>query len=301
MSRIIGAIAGAVGAIFLIVLAINGMRTIDAGEVGVFKYQPYLFGRGHVDTQIVTGPDRAYMWPSTSLIPVSIAPQTLTVHAEDFMTSDRVPLDFDVAITLRVTEPAKAPELIQRFGQGTVPVFRTLVLQQSDKTAPTGELMSYLRDQVRHYHSAVFIAAQNEDGTPSDSASMVETQTREHVNAFLARNGASLIQVENIALGRANPPDGVKKTIETTAQQAQEVKTQHERTRAAEARKAAEIATAEADQAYLQAMGLSGEQFIALEQLKVQREVCKTNTCVFTGAGQMPIALPAPTQRAAVK
>ncbi|MBI4120773.1 MAG: SPFH domain-containing protein [Parcubacteria group bacterium] len=269
---------------------------VDAGQVGVFKYQPYFFGSGGVDQQVVVGPDLVYKWPSTTLVKVSIAPQTLTVHADDLMTADRVPLDFDIAVTIRVTDPSKAPDLIRTFGVGSVETFRTLVLQegQPGSNRTSGELMSFLRDQVRHHHSAVFIAAQNEDGTPSDKAATVEQETRKYINTFLAQNGAGMVQVQNIALGRANPPDGVRRTIEATAQQAQEVKTQHERERAAGARTAAETATAYADRAYIDGMGLTTEQYIQLQTLQVYRDVCKAPTmCVFsTGGGGMPLAIP---------
>lgn len=277
-------------------------ETVEPNEVGVFQYRPYLIGTSSVDKHVLMGPDRAYMWPSTKLWRVNVAPQTLTAHAEDFMTRDRVPLDFDLSVTVRVATPASAPDLVQKFGTGPLTVFKTLVMQLGDdpktKTAPTGELMSFLRDQVRHHHSAVFIAAQNENGTASDGAAEVENATRDHINAFLKKNGAGMIQVDNIALGRANPPDGVRKTIEATAQQAQEIKTQQERKRAAEARALAEVAVAAADNAYLKAMNYDLNQYIEIQRIAMYREVCKGNVmCVFS-TGQTPLALPVPTQRA---
>ena len=50
--------------------------------------------------------------------------------------------------------------------------------------------------------------------------------------------------------------------------------------------------------AYVNAMGLTTEQFIQLEQLKVWRETCKTNTCIFAANGQtVPLAMPTSVQR----
>lgn len=282
-------------AVIAATIALANMETVDAGYVGVYQDKPYFFGKGGVRNEVVVGPERVYTWPSTTVRVVKIAPQTVTVHAEDFMTADRVPLDFDMAITLRVTDPRLSPSLIRKFGTVSLETFRMLVLQQTEGSKTSGELMSYFRDQVRHHHSAVFIAAQNEDGTLSNSAATVEQETRKHINAFLDRSGAGMIQVENIALGRANPPEGVRRTIEATAQQAQEVKTQAERTRAANARENAERATATADMAYVNAMGLSTDQFVELQRLKVWGEVCKTNTCIFA-PGNVPIALSAGSQ-----
>ncbi len=283
------------------VIMLMFQKTIESNEVGVFQYRPYLVGSSSIDKQVIEGPNRAYMWPSTTLWNINTAPQTITAHAEDFMTKDRVPLDFDIAITIRVTGPAKAPDLVQKFGSGPITAFRTLVLQEGEgtKKTPTGEFMSFLRDQVRHHHSAVFIAAQNEDGTLSEQAANVENATREHINAFLNKNSAGMIEVVNIALGRANPPDGVRRTIEATAQQAQEIKTQQERKRAADARALAEVAVAAADNAYLNAMNFSSDQFVQLRKIEMQREVCRTNTCLFSD-GQMPLAFTPPAQKATI-
>lgn len=289
-----------VGAVIWFVVALFTMRSISPSEVAVFEYRPFVFGSSSLDDRPIGGPQRFYMWPSTSMWTLNTAPQTLPAHADDFMSADRVPLDFDIAITIKLADPAKAPAVVRKFSsESVVSVFRLLVLQdakdQQGKVATRGEFMSYLRDQVRHHSSSVFIAAQNADGTPSDAASQVEKQTRDYINKFLSENGADMIRVENIALGRANPPDGVRRSIEATAQQAQDVKTQGERKRAQDARKDAEIAAAAAERAFMDSVKLTPEQFVELQRIRAIEKVCTGSaTCVLNmGGGNMPIAIPA--------
>ncbi|MBM3261131.1 hypothetical protein FJY93_01795 [Candidatus Kaiserbacteria bacterium] len=287
-------IASIFGGLFLLTVGFVSFSIdeIDAGHVGVFKYQPYFFGSGGLDPQVTTGPARVYTWRSTTTLPVRAAPSTLSIHVDDLTSHDRIPLDFDIAITFFLADPAKAPAMIEHFGGGTETTFHTLVLQKTGETI-TGELMSFLRNEVRHYHSQVFIAAQNEDGTESDGASRVEVNTRTYINEFLAKNGAGMIKVANIALGRANPPENVRNQIAATTAQAQQVKTEQERRRAANEREETEKAVAAADLAYIKKLGLTNDQFIAFKTLDAIRSVCQSGvTCVLTVPG-VPVTVPA--------
>jgi regulator of protease activity HflC (stomatin/prohibitin superfamily) len=278
----------------LIAFLVLQVRTVPEAHAGVWVYKPYIFGKTYVDQTASLGPARNFAWISTEVVALRTSPQSVSVHAEDFMSSDRIPLDFDISITIEMTENAQGengPKLWARFGQQPLAVFRTLVLQDADagtaKSNVKGELMSYLRDQVRHHHSQEFISAQKEDGSISNAASDVEKHTVLHINKFLADNSAGMIRVTNIALGRANPPDGVRKAIEETATQAQNVKTQGERQKAETSRKAAEEARAAADQAYLLAMKMDADMFIQLRAIEMQRDVCARQgaSCTFFMGG----------------
>ncbi len=276
-----------------------GMKVIDEGHVGVFRYNPYLFGKSYLDTNVIVGPNRTYTWLSTSVWEVKFAPTTFTVHARDFQTKDKVPLEFDIAITIKLVDPKSAPPMILTFGDYPERIFRTLVLQTGEvgnvKNVSTGEFMSFLRDQVRRYESSVFMAAQNTDGSESDGALKVEKATIAHINEFLAKNDAGVIKVVNIALGVANPPPPVMVSIVETANQEVRVKTEASRYRAEMARKQAEAARADADKTYTAAMGITSEQFVQLEQIKMQRETCSKGNCTFI-QGQSPVAVMAITK-----
>jgi regulator of protease activity HflC (stomatin/prohibitin superfamily) len=283
----------------LVLAATFFTRSVDAGKVGVVQYKPFFFGKGGIDKKVVMGPDRLYIWPlSTSIWEISLAPVTVTAHAEDFMTSDRIPLDFDIAVTFKVTDNSGAAMLVEKFGAYPVQVFQTLVLQsRTSEGSSTGELMSHLRDRVRHYHSSEFIAAQKADGTDSDATSSVEKSLREHINAFLAKAGAGMISVENIALGRANPPKGVMDAINATAQNAQEVKTQFERKKAQDARKEAEIASAAADRAYQEELKLPMEAWVELKRFETWAKVCSNGNCTFVNGVNTGVNLQVPPKQ----
>jgi len=91
-----------------------------------------------------------------------------------------------------------------------------------------------------------------------------------------------------MTVGRANPPDAIKNQRIETAAQEQRSNTEKQRKLAEDQRRAAETSRAEADNAYREAMHLSPEQFIQLEMIKMQHEVCGPNgkgTCTFIQNG----------------
>lgn len=304
----VGAILGGVLTVIAIAIGIVmalTMRSIAPSQYAVFEYKPFLFGWSSLEERAYPGPNRFYMWPSTAMWTLDTTPVPINIHADDFMSADKMFLDFDVSLTVQFVKPEKASQMVRRFNTENVGnVFYKLVLQgvnplgDKGKMRPSGEFMSFLRDEVRHHHSSVFIAAQNEDGSISSSASEVETKTMKHINDYLAKQGADMIQVTNLALGKANPPDGVRNAIDETARQGQEKKTQDARRLAQEARKAAEVATAEADNAYIDKVKLSTEQYVELKRLLTIEKVCgqdKGNNCIVPiGGGTSAPILVAP-------
>ena len=79
-----------------------------------------------------------------------------------------------------------------------------------------------------------------------------------------------------------------------TATQEQRIQTEENRKLAEDKRKLAEESRAVADNAYREAMKMTPEQFIQLETIKMQREVCGPEgkaTCTFflSGAGVPPV------------
>lgn len=294
VKKVVGWIAGGFIGLFILIWFFTGWHSVSNGEVAVVEYKPYMIGSSGVDETPVFGPTLVYTWPSTSLNKMKSVPTTLTIQVNDMVTSNQVPLHFDIAVTIQLIDQKEAPALYKKMNADPVTAFRTLVLQSvlvGKAEVPTGEFMSYLRDQVRHYNSSVFISATNPDGTPSDGARNVEKSTIEHINGFLKSRGVGMIQIVNIALGRANPPPGVLKEIENTASQAQEAKTQAARLITALTRKDAETASAEADKAYLKALGLTTPEYIELKRIEAIREVCAKNNCTFIN-GQIPVTVP---------
>lgn len=70
-----------------------------------------------------------------------------------------------------------------------------------------------------------------------------------------------------------------------TAEQEQRQKTEQQRKLAEDQRKAAEESRASADAAYNYKMQLSPDQYLRLEAIKMQREVCAGGKCSFILGG----------------
>jgi hypothetical protein len=84
-----------------------------------------------------------------------------------------------------------------------------------------------------------------------------------------------------VTLGRANPPDAIKHQRIATAEQEQRVNTERQRKLAEDMRRGSEESRAVADNAYREAMRLSPEQFLQLEQIKMLHDVCGGGKCSF--------------------
>jgi regulator of protease activity HflC (stomatin/prohibitin superfamily) len=252
-------------------------QDVRPGHVGVYWDTPYIFGHGGVRDEIVQ-PGRIATWRSTRVEEVSTAPWTIKVHVDDMMSASKVPLDFDVAITLQMTDPSAAPALMREFNGGPVTAFSRLVmpglnLETLQVTNPSGEFMSYLRDKVREKHMDEFIVAHDANGKHSDASGDIEKSSAEHVNNFLKAKGVKVI-VTNVALGRANPPEPVKAAMERTAEQVQLQTTQVERKIAEVARKEAEVASADADKAQQAKLGFNNAEYLEKLRLEMMVKVC---------------------------
>ncbi len=252
-------------------------ETVRPGAVGVYVDNPYFFGHGGVRDEIVQ-PGRVITWRSTHVEEISTAPWTVNVHVDDMMSGSKVPLDFDVAITLQMSSPSSAPALIREFNGGPLTAFTRMVMPGLNidtllATNPSGEFMSYLRDKVREKHMDEFIVAHDASGKHSDASGDIEKSAKKHVNDFLEKKKVQVL-VTNVALGRANPPEPVKAAMERTAEQVQLQTTQRERTIAEEARKLAEIASADADKAQQTKLGFSNAEYLEKLRLETMVKVC---------------------------
>lgn len=98
-----------------------GCRTVspDAGHEAVLIKKPWIFGHGGVEDQPVkTGLILAAM--TTEAEYVSMQPIQVVEHFDDLMSNDGVPLDFDSALRLQITDSVN---LIGTSGQiGTRPM-----------------------------------------------------------------------------------------------------------------------------------------------------------------------------------
>ena len=247
-----------------------GCRTVepDAGHEAVLVRKPLLFGSGGVDpTPVKTG--LKYVAFTTTGIDVNMQPMRVDIEFNDLMTSDGVPIDFHAVLTLQITDSVK---LVRDFGQDTVdgkPGFWIRNLDQPYRTA--------VRDSVKAH-------GMNEMAIQATAAEDVDRVVTDHLLTIIKETGVP-VRVLDMSLGRANPPDAILHQRVETAAQEQRINTEKQKKLAEDQRKMAEESRAAADQAYNQKMGLNSEQYVALQAIQMQREVCAKGSCTFLYGG----------------
>lgn len=240
----------------------------DAGQEAVLIEKPLIFGHGGVDpTPVKTG--TTFIALTTDHIYVNMQPEQHEVKFDDLMSSDGVPLDFDAVIRLQVTDSV---DMVARFGEKW---FENNVE----------------REFANRVRSAVKKHGMNETAISTTAIDDIDKEVTDGMVSYLSSSKipAKLIQ---ITVGKANPPDSIKNQRVETAQQEQRVMTEQQRKLAEDSRKAAELSRAEADNAYRNAMSLSPDQFLQLENIKMQNEVCKSGakcTFILTNGKSQPI------------
>ncbi len=256
--------------VLLVVALAIGCRTVqpDAGHEAVLVRKPLVFGSGGVDeTPVKTG--LKYVAFTTTGIDVNMQPMRIDVEFSDLMTMDGVPIDFHAVLTVQVTDSVK---LVRDFGQdftGDKPGFWMRNLEQPYRTA--------VRDAVKAH-------GMNEMAIQATAAEAVDRVVTERLLTIIKETGVP-VRVLDMSLGRANPPDAILHQRVETAAQEQRINTEKQKKLAEDQRKMAEESRAAADQAYNQKMGLNSEQYVALQAIQMQREVCGKGTCTFLYGG----------------
>jgi regulator of protease activity HflC (stomatin/prohibitin superfamily) len=189
-------------------------------------------------------------------------PRKFDTEMHDTMTSDGVPISFHAIVVLQVSDSVS---LIKTFG----PDWYRNNLEEQFKTM--------VRQAVRK-------RGMNETAISTTALDAIDNEIRDALLAFVSEKGLP-VRLITMTVGRANPPDAIKSQRIETAAQEQRVQTEKQIKLAEDQRKAAEEARAAADNAYRQALGLSPEQFVQLEQIKMQREVCAHSACTFVVNG----------------
>lgn len=249
----------------------------DAGTEAVLISKPLFFGSGGVYPQPVK-PGLEYVALTTSATYVNMQPQRIDAIFDDLMTSDGVPIDFHAVISYQIMDSVKIAtqfgvDLVELSDKTTMPGFWVRNLDQPFRTA--------VRDSVKGH-------GMNEMAINASAAEVVDNAVTKHLEAIIKETGVP-IKLLDVSLGRANPPDAILHQRVETAAQEQRINTEMQRKLAEDKRKMAEESRAAADQAYNQKMGLNTEQYVHLQAIQMQREVCGragTGGCTFLfGAG----------------
>jgi regulator of protease activity HflC (stomatin/prohibitin superfamily) len=274
MKNVVKAVV-ALAIVSVVVLSACSTVQPDAGHEAVLVRKPLIFGSGGVDdTPVKTG--LKYVAFTTDSVDVNMQPRRVDVEFTDLMTSDGVPIDFHAVLTLQVTDSVK---LVRDFGadmggaNGT-PGFWTRNLDQPFRTA--------VRDAVKAH-------GMNEMAIQATAAEQVDKAVTDHLLAIIKETNVP-VKVLDVSLGRANPPDAILHQRVETAAQEQRINTEKQKKLAEDQRKMAEESRAAADQAYNLKMGLNTEQYVALQAIQMQRDVCAKGTCTFIyGANATPM------------
>jgi hypothetical protein len=247
----------------------------NAGHEAVWMEKPLIFGHGGVDQTPVTA-GREYGAITSDAIDVDMLPQRVDMEFDDMMTSSGVPVSFHVVATFKVTDPVR---LVSGFG--------------ADRDN-SGNWGFWTRNLDQPMQNAVRDAVKKRDMQEMAISQTAADAVGQEVNAAGVRIVQQLglpIAFTAINVGRVNPPDAIKNQRIETAAQEQRAITEQQTKLAEDQRKAAEQSRAAADNAYREAMQLSPDQFLQLERIKMQRDVCAhgTTCTFFIGAGVSPV------------
>jgi hypothetical protein len=245
----------------------------DAGHEAVWVEKPIFVGHGGVNpTPVTTG--RSYGWLTSNAIDVNMQPQRVDMEFDDMMTSSGVPVSFHVVAQFKVTDAVK---LVSAFGAD----------RDSD-----GKWGFWDRNMDQPLRTAVRDSVKKRDmqemAISQTAADAVGVEVSTAANQLVQNLGVP-IMFTTINVGRVNPPDAIKNQRIETAAQEQRAITMQQTKLAEDQRKMAEQSRASADNAYREAMQLSPDQFLQLERIKMQRDVCEHAACTFfIGGGPVP-------------
>lgn len=227
--------------------------TVNGDEEAVLIKKPYIFGHGGVDeTPVESGSQNVAI--STDFVTYKITPINYEETFDNLASVDNTPLDFETHLTLKVRR-GLTPVLHKNFGKdwyinSVAQVFRALVRSKtsiyqaqrliSDKTI-TDKIDAEITDKLKHYLDSMQIP----------------------------------VDIVNVNIGKAIPPDAVIAETEQTAAQKQSILTQEARKNAEDSRRAAEESKAIADNAYMNKMGFTNQEFIEMCRLDVTRETIR--------------------------
>jgi regulator of protease activity HflC (stomatin/prohibitin superfamily) len=257
-----------------VVIIVLGMTacssyTPDAGHEVVLIEKPMIFGHGGVDPNPVKA-GRSYTAITTEGIDVYMQPMKYETELPDTMTKDGVPITFHAIMVLKVNDSVS---LIKNFG----PDWYKNNMEEPFKTM--------VRQAVRK-------RGMNETAISTTALDDIDREIHDELEGFIRQKNLP-VELVTMTVGKANPPDSVKNQRIETATQEQRVQTEQQRKLAEDQRKAAETSRANADNAYREAMQLSPAQFIQLETIKMQIDVCGEHgkaTCTFIqNGGAQPV------------
>lgn len=222
---------------------------VDAGEEGVMIKKPWVFGHGGVEAEPLTTGLAWTVW-STEVKRVNVKPFNIDEVFDDLVTYDNNRVDFKIHLTFKHIQ-GKTPILVERFGNNWY----------------ANKVREPLRNATRSFTKKHKMFEMTTDAAVTDE---LERIVRAEIDTFLVKEGIPT-ELVLATVGRVMPPQKVIAATEDTAVQVQNVKTQNKRIAAEAARENAERASASADKAYMQELGLTTAEYLERIRLDNQR------------------------------
>jgi regulator of protease activity HflC (stomatin/prohibitin superfamily) len=252
--------------------------TADAGEQRVLIEKPWFFGHGGVDPEPVTT-GGIWVAASTDSVNVSMQPLRFDEEFEDMMSANNVPVSFHAAVRLQVTD---AVELVRHFtgGYNCAP----------EPNANSNQLCWYVTNVQKMFQNLIRSDCKrytmSQLAIDQTSVQELESTVKKELEEYLDQQHMP-VKVHEVVVGRVSPPKIVEDQQKETAAQQQRAQTEAQKKIAEDARRAAELSRAAADSAYQQAMGLTSQQFVELQRIKMcaEKQTCQ----VFLGSMPTPI------------
>lgn len=249
----------------------------DAGHQVVWVEKPIFAGHGGVDPNPVTT-GQEYGAISSTPVDVEMRPERVDMEFDDMMTKSGVPVSFHVLFVFQVTDSVK---LVSGYGVDA----GTGEAKGAWNRVMDSQINQLVRDAVKAYEMQDIAISQT-------AVDAVSRQITEGTYKIVGTTGLP-IRLLSVNVGRILPPDAIKNQRIETAAQEQRAITMQQMKLAEDQRKAAEQSRASADNAYRQEMQLSPEQFIQLETIKMQDDVCKSGnakcTFIVNGSKSTPL------------
>lgn len=233
-------------------LLLTSCHSVDVGggQEAVLIEQPFMFGHGGVDDAPVSS-GNAFTAITTTSIMYDITPQIYSEQFANMTTRDHNTVNVGAYLKIKIKK-GETPTLHRNFGKdwyanNISQVFRTLIRNKCSE------------------HDMFELTS---DRSVLDS---IQKEILFEIQVISVKLNMP-IEIQDLQIGQATPPEEVLKETHLTAAQNQNKLTQDARGRAEDARKLADIKKAGADLAYMNKMGMTIAQYLELRHIEIEKE-----------------------------
>ena len=242
---------------------------VEGDEEAVLLIKPLFFGSGGVDDEPVSA-GRVTVAFTTDPIIFKVVPVAYSENFVNLISDDNVPLDYETHLTLQIRK-GTTPELYKKFGTNWY------------KNNVSPRFRAEVRDKISSYKMQDLISNR-------EILQVIDKDLTIKLNEYFKSINLP-VEIINITIGAATPPNEVLEETQKTAAQNQSILTQLARAKAEDSRKQAEINKAIADRAYQKEMNMTTSEYLILRNIEIEMEkieMVKSKNNVTIVMGQVP-------------